>query len=280
MIGLFAWLIIWLYRRVSSPEQKKKGVSINAQKEAMVDFLKCQSKAPDNVLTDDGHTASVDEEKDIKFEIKDGLFVASYDLKKRPAFRKMLENVDKFDELYVWKWDRFLRYAPFHQLIRTYLMQKGKKVIATHDTNDELGMSITGMLSERESTKIKERMLSVNQHRFNLGLYVGNHKKKGYKTKKRVFDGKEYSVLTINELERKMIEDIFDMTLQNCSYKEIIAKWKINPQSYYNAVKDKFYAGYIHFEGQEKRGIHDPIISLETFNQVQEVLKRVSKTDS
>ena len=61
------------------------------------------------------------------------------------------------------------------------------------------------------------------------------------------------------ESEVPMIKEIFSML----DYKTVCDIYDISPATYYNIRKNKFYAGYISYKGKEKKGIHEPLITLE-----------------
>jgi site-specific DNA recombinase len=82
----------------------------------------------------------------------------------------------------------------------------------------------------------------------------------------------------IYEKEAIVVRNIFESAINGIDYKEICKINKIKPQQYYNIIKNPVYAGFITFEGQIKKGLHEPIISEELFNKVNEInLKEVKQ---
>jgi hypothetical protein len=95
------------------------------------------------------------------------------------------------------------------------------------------------------------------------GLYLGITCLRGYKKKLIKIGDKKYVTLIPKPDEIPMILDTFS----DLDYKEVCSKWKISPSTYYSIRKNKFYAGYIEYQGKEKKGIHEPLVDLGTWEK-------------
>ncbi len=60
------------------------------------------------------------------------------------------------------------------------------------------------------------------------------------------------------------------MASQKKNWKEICNEINLSPQTYYNILKNKTYIGIICYNGVEKKGSHDPIISEDLFNSANQ----------
>ena len=249
-----------LYLRVSSDKQLK-GYSIEAQERRLKEFCEQNNFGVVKIIRDEGKSASIkDDKRDIR--INNNKLIINYNLNQRPGFKWILDNCNKgiFNKIIIYKYDRFSRDVVFAKLTQQYLKDKGIDIIPSDDSQDPLASSITQIISEDEIRKLKERVRNVRMQRFKEGMMVGRMPI-GYRLKNRK--------IVVDKVKARMIEDIFYMTLQGKSYKEICNKHKIKPQTYYNIIRNKVYIGIISFEGVEKIGVHEPIISKELFEKCQ-----------
>lgn len=115
---------------------------------------------------------------------------------------------------------------------------------------------------------MKSRVKDVRKMRFNKGLFPARPPF-GYKSIKI---DKKVIGFKIHKKEAKIVSECFKMTLEGYSYSYICKNLKLKPQSYYNIIKNKVYCGYIKFEGEERKGTHDIIISEEVYNKINNSL--------
>jgi len=251
------------YVRVSTPKQAQEGESINIQNYDL-------GKEGFRKYYEDGGKSAYFSEEKIDFELTEDYFVAKFRIDVRPDFKRMLEDAMKEDfELGVWKWDRFARDSAFQKLTLRFLKKHGVEVTPIKDTKDELGREVMGMMSQRESKKTSERIKSNYEFKWKHGLPTTNHQKKGYRWSDEPYVinkiGYKHLVKCKDKKERQMILDVFS----GKDYKEIRAKYGLHPQTYYNIKKDKFYCGYVEFEGKYNKGIHEPYITEEEWKKIQ-----------
>ena len=257
--------------RVSSIHQAKQGDSIDAQEQRLLEHSKEFNDDVVGVYTDAGKSASLSEDKfDISFN--NGKFLIKIDLNKRPALKKAIEEAPLkiFEGIKFTKWDRWSRNNILSKILQIYFSNYGIKLIPTDDSNEPLLVDIKGVLGEEEVKKMKERVRSVRINRFDKGIMVG---RSPYGFRPLIKD-KKIIGFKIYEKEAVVVRNIFEGIIKGIDYREICKNNNLKPQQYYNIIKNPVYAGFIQFEGKIKMGIHEPIISEEVFNQVQEKLKK------
>jgi len=262
------------YPRVSSPRQAESGDSVDFQDKRLKQHSESNKDEIVGVHTDSGKSASISDDK-IQIRHKDGFIYAKIDIRKRPGMNEILNSLkDKsWDALKVTKWDRFSRNDIFSQLMILYFKEHDKEIIAVDDSNDSLVRGILSILGQEEIKKMKSRVRDVRLNQFDKGIVVGRVPF-GYKG---IFKDKKNrrGIIKIvpDEKKAKIVKEIFQRTAAGESYR-ICYYYKLKPQSYYDILKNKVYIGIISFEGKEKKGIHEPIISEDLFNQVNKGVRR------
>lgn len=257
--------------RVSSSHQAKQGDSVSSQEERLLKHSEDNYDEVIGVYTDKGKSASISEDKiDILF--KDGRFIIHLDLNKRLGLKKALEEIDKdlWDCAKFTKWDRLSRNMILSKILQIYFERNGKKLIPIEDSNEPLMVDIRNVLGEEEIKKIKERVWQTRNYRFEKGIMCG---RSPYAYQPIIKDKKVIG-FKINNKEAEIVKKCFELTLEGLSYKEICKRYNLKPQSYYNIIRNKVYCGYIEFEGKQKVGVHQPIISEELYNEIQEKIKK------
>ena len=241
------------YVRRTSRKDREDAISIPAQIERL------KQSGVEDFYIDDGKTASL-EDKLIDYELQDNNFFVNYKLSNRPAFKQMLidAKLGIFNELFVWKWDRFSRNVAFQINIIAFLRKCKVIVAATDDSNEELMRNILSIIGQEESKKTKERINLAKKFKFDNGLYCGSKIKWGYKWKKIMIGNRSYKTMEINPKEAAIVKEILTSKEH---YRAICERFKIHPQIYYNLKKDVFYRGYVGYKGQIKKGVHQPIIN-------------------
>lgn len=253
------------YPRVSSLKQANKGDSVEFQDSRLSEDSKINDDEVVAVHTDSGKSASITDDK-MNIKYKDGFVSANIDIRKRKGMIEILESLDNrnWDALKITKWDRFSRNTILSQLMIILFNEKNKKIIAVDDSNDSLVRDLLGVLGQKEIEKLKERIRDVRKLRFQSGRMVGKAPF-GYKAKKKY--GKVIG-MEIYLKQAEIVKDCFLMASNGASYKDVCAKHKLKPQSYYNILKNKVYIGIIEFEREEKVGVHEKIVSEELWRKV------------
>lgn len=242
--------------RVSSDEQVKHGLSLNNQETRVKEF----GAKKENIFTDEGKSASFKEE-DYTFINNEEHFGILFIKKKRPNFGKMLSIIKPGDEVIFTQWDRISRFTALQKIFQKYCQINNIELTPTDDTLDPLLTDIKGSMSEEEIKKLKHRIMAVRIDLFKKGIHPYRCPfgyKKNEKTKE----------IEINPKEAEIVKKVFELSLTK-GYKEICQELNINPQTYYNIIKNDIYIGIIHLEKESKKGVHEPIISEELFNKIK-----------
>ena len=242
-----------LYIRVSSEEQKKEGLSLDAQKNKLISYCNLKEWSVYKIYLDEGISAG--------------------SIKKRPQFKQILSDSKKklFSTIVITKFDRAFRNTA--DAVNTFndLKNIGIDFVSISediDTTTATGhffFIIISALAELERKMTSERNKAIMEDKFNKGMFL-SRSHYGYKPLKK--EGKIVG-FKIHQKEAEVVLDCFKSSENGESYLTICKRNKIKPQQYYNIIKNKVYCGYITFEGIEKRGLHKPIISEELFNKLQ-----------
>lgn len=237
------------YVRVSSLDQKKEGYSIDAQKSLITKYCENNNHTLVKIYEDAG--------------ISGGTII------KRPAFKLLLSDarLHKFDAIVVLKLDRAFRNIK-DAIFTSEELEKIKidfiSLNENIDTTSAMGRFFFNLMSalaqfERELTS--ERMDISFIQKFNEGRNIGRCPF-GYKWDKK----KKIMYLDLKNSE--IVKEIFSLTINKISYKDICLKFNLKPQSYYNIIRNPVYCGFVSFEGKTRPGIHPKIISLEQFKLI------------
>jgi site-specific DNA recombinase len=251
-----------LYPRVSSKKQAEEGDSIDAQIMRLKTFCKENGHDIIDIYTDAGKSASISSDK-LDIKISKDKFIVGINLNKRPAFKKILQEVNsgKFEGIVFYKWDRFSRDNMFSRIAKEFFLRNNIMLIPSDDTEDPLATQIMNTVSEVEIEKMKQRVRNTRLKKFEDGIMVGRAPF-GYRMNKRK------KVMEIDKKKSVVVQDIFKMTAEGVGYKKICEKHKLKPQSYYNIIRNPVYIGIIQFEGKQKKGKHEPIVSEEVFSKI------------
>jgi site-specific DNA recombinase len=248
-----------IYARVST-EQQIENYSIPLQKERMLAY--CKSRGWDDVIEyiDPGYSGSnID----------------------RPAMNQLLKSLDNIDVVVVYKLDRLSRsQKDTLYLIEDCFLKNDVEFVSlseTIDTSTPFGRAMIGILSvfaQLERETITERLRSGRlKMTKELGYWSGgvDQNPTGYIREKR---GK----LVVNEEEAELVKRVYQeyITLQSITKiqkkfkKEGLPVWKFN--RYYRVLQNRLYIGEVTFAEETYKGSHEPIIDIETFNKVQELI--------
>lgn len=277
------------YVRVSTVEQAVEGISLDSQRQIIKDYVIKQDYSLVGSYADEG--------------------ISGRTITKRPSVQKLLEDAKegKFDMVIIWKLSRLGRSMKDVLSIAEILYANNVELYSiseSFDINTNTGKMILGLLanfSEYEaaqiSANVKMSMLSLvkNQKRFAGGRMLGYRSDTDDEGKKG---------LVIETSEAKIVKLIFTKYLAGNGYRAIanslnkMGMKTVKGNSFSTtAVKDILhnptYAGFLRYnryeEWETKRrkgynpnyiiveGTHEPIISKETFEKVENRLKVESK---
>lgn len=255
-----------IYLRVSTTEQAKEGYSLGAQLERLRNFCKAREWEVSKEYIDDGHSG-----RSIK----------------RPAYKRMMEEKDDWDMILVVKMDRIHRNSKNFMEMMDNLRKWGKEFSSMQeslDTSTAMGrfvVDIIQRIAQLESEQIGERVyVGMKQKASTEGGILGFAHPYGYD----YFDGE----LIINDDEAKVVRLIFDLYLrgngtpkiaekldeQNCKTKRD-GTW--SARTIGKILKNPIYCGYMKWEEVIYKGTHEPLISVEDYNEVQRIILKNTK---
>lgn len=238
-----------IYVRVSTQEQAKEGLSVDAQIDKCKSFCNARDWRVFQVYRDAGFSAGS---------------------LNRPALELMLRDAqeNKFNIILVYKIDRFSR--KLKDLIMILEDLKSKKINFTSvteqiDTTSAMGeafFQIIGVFAQLERGMVKERVELAFERKIKIGEvlfrapfgYV-------YQNKKLVPDPKNAT----------KIREIFEMWARDIDYKEISKKFNIPSSTLYHLVKNPIYIGKIKYHGELHKGKHKPLIDENLFNHANKI---------
>lgn len=235
-----------IYVRVSTEEQAKEGLSIDAQIDRCKAFCKARGWTIYQIYTDAGHSAGSTN---------------------RPALKNLLQDIKdkKVNILLVYKIDRFSRKLKDLISILEDLKSKGvnfTSVTEQIDTTTAMGeafFQIIGVFAQLERGMVKERVELAFSKKIDMGEVL-NRAPLGYAYQNRK--------LVIVPEEAAKIKEIFEMASLGISYKEICEKFSIPVSTYYEIIKNPTYIGKVQYREKLYEGTHKSIIPLELFESI------------
>src|SRR3989344_9162310 len=235
-----------IYIRVSTEEQAREGISIEAQKDRCVKYCEAKGWPVFRVYEDAGFSAGST---------------------KRPAFRQLLEDVRKreFATLLVYKVDRFSRNLKDLITVLEELKSHGvnfTSVTEPIDTTSAIGeafFQIIGVFAQLERGMVKERVELAFGKKIDSGEVL-NRAPLGY-----YYNGGK---LTIQPDEAAKVREIFQMWAAGVNYKEIAAQFSLPTSTLYDLIKNPTYIGKVRYRGKLFKGSHQPLIEDELFFKV------------
>lgn len=247
-----------IYVRVSTEEQAKEGISLDAQKERLTAF--CTAKLLDiyKIYMDDGYSAgSIN----------------------RPALKEMIEdaNEGRFSNILVYKIDRFSRnLKDLIIMLDEFQKKKINFISATEpiDTTSAIGnafMQIIGVFAELERGMVAERVKMAFEKKINSKEFL-NRPPLGYE-----INGK---TLKIIEKDATKVREIFNLRIKGMNYKDICKKAKIPVSSFYHIIKNPTYIGYISYKNLLIKGNFPGIITKNIFAKAHRDNRRFIYIDS
>ena len=236
---------VGIYVRVSTEEQAKEGISIDAQIERCKSFCKARDWKVFRVYTDAGYSAGTLD---------------------RPALKNLIDDTNnkKLTILLVYKIDRFSRKLKDLISILEDLKAKGvnfTSVTEQIDTTTAMGEAffhIIGVFAQLERGMVKERVELAFDKKINAGEIL-NRAPMGYTYR----NGK----LVVNEEEGEKVKEIFNMWAAGIHYKEIAKKFNIPISTLYETIKNPTYIGKVKYRNKLFNGVHKSIIDEELFKK-------------
>lgn len=241
--------LVAIYVRVSTEEQAKEGLSVDAQIDKCKSFCNARDWDVFKIYKDAGYSAGT---------------------MNRPAMELLLRDAEekKFDTILVYKIDRFSR--KLTDLILVLDALKKKKINFTSvteqiDTTSAMGeafFQIIGVFAQLERGMVKERVELAFERKIKLGeaLFRAPF---GY-----VYQNKN---LVPHPEDSQKLKEIFRMWASGINYKEISEKFSIPTSTLYQIIKNPVYLGKIKYKGDFYKGKHKALIEDNLFNQANKI---------
>lgn len=264
------------YIRVSTQEQAAHGFSVGEQETRLRKYCEAHEWTIAGVYEDPGFS---------------GAYLD------RPGIQKLIRDVDLgiFDTVLVWKLDRLSRSQKNTMyMIEDVFLKHNINFISMNenfDTSTPFGRAMVGILSvfaQLDRDQITQRMTMGRIGRAKAGYYSGGSQPPIGYTYTRA-DGGEKKTLEVDEYEAmqvRMVYDLFlngldgkDMTFSDITrymaahYSNRYGGWQ-QPCTVSRMLSNPVYIGKVKFSGEFYDGMHEPIISEETFEKAQEKYQR------
>ncbi|MEA2054470.1 MAG: recombinase family protein [Candidatus Thermoplasmatota archaeon] len=251
---------VTIYTRVSTEDQAKEGFSLDAQMEKLKSYCNARGWEIVKECIDNGYSG-----RDIN----------------RPAYKKMMEEIDEWDVLLVMKMDRIHRNSKNFMLMMENLNENGKEFVSmteSLDTSTAMGrfvMDIIQRIAQLESEQIGERVYVGMRQKAKDGKGIlGSPAPYGY-------DYKDGHFVEIKD-EMEIVKKIYEMYLDGKPLEDI-SKWlkkrgvttkrggKWNKKTVSRILSNPIYCGLIEWEDIIAPGNHGSTIDIEEFNKVQKI---------
>jgi site-specific DNA recombinase len=266
------------YMRVSTEEQAQSGYSLAAQRDKLELFCQLQGYQIAGWYRDDGVSA-----KDLN----------------RPEFQRMMKDAQPQDVIVVYKLDRLTRSVrDLDDLLSDFEKRSihFRSVTEQFDTTNATGrlmIRMVGEFAQWERETIAERTAFGKQKKFSSGEWNGGRVAFGYTTEPsgKMKGGKNLLRLVPDPTTSQLIPKIFEKYLAGHGSRQI-AIWLNEELGARSAKGGRFSAEQVMrilgnptyigaFPKGKKggdrewvKGEHEPLVSLETYERAQEVLKR------
>ena len=266
-----------IYVRVSTEEQAQEGYSIRAQEEKLRDYARIKDWLVYKMYIDEG--------------------ISGKNITQRPAINEMIGDIKSgiLKNVLVFKIDRLTRsIVDLINLIELFnendcAFNSLTESIDTHSATGRMFIKILGIFAEFERENISERVRLGFERKVKEGyaLSTGNPSY-GYDWEKGL------KIHTVNEKEAIIVREIFAMFLDKHMSFAKIAKnlnnrnvlTKLNKIWAGGTIKGILincnYKGYVRYAVKDEKrnfeikGLHEPIISEEIYDEVQELIKNMS----
>lgn len=259
------------YYRVSTEEQAKSGISIEAQKKIILKWAKDNDYTITGHYTDEGKSAS---------NIN------------RPALQDMLSQVeeDSVDAVLVIDTDRIARNTLDHLTIKSILKKHNTALISVNqpmlDDSPEGNLidTIIASVNAFQSQITGRKTSKVMEQKALSGWYPGSAPIGYLNADNPEPIGKFDKRIIIKDPETStFITEAFNMYINGSTAREI-AKYlnennvrasrseKIHFNTVLNILKNTFYMGTFYWGGKEYKGLHEPLVTEENFNLVNNLM--------
>lgn len=256
------------YVRVSSQEQKLHGLSLDAQKQKLVEY------AERNNL------------KIVEWYMDEGVS-ARKKIAKRPELQRMIRDAQrgKFKRIIFIKLDRYFRSVQEYYACQAVLDEAGVTWTATeekYDLSNANGRAFVNMkltIAELESDTTGERIKIVNDYKVKSGLPL-------YGTRSMPFcyavekPGEDKNAKRIVKRNREAMEDLIAHVMVNKSVRGTMTfiNNKYGLKLRYNAVRAVLSNSMIYGSYKGNPNYCEPYITKEMFDEIQQIVEYTPRT--
>jgi DNA invertase Pin-like site-specific DNA recombinase len=250
-----------IYARVSTEDQAKEGFSIAAQQKRLIAYCKARGWQLANEYIDDGYS---------------GRSII------RPAYHKMMSEIDNWDVLVVLKMDRIHRNSKNFTSMMDLLKEHNKEFNSmqeSFDTTTAIGrfvMDIIQRIAQLESEQIGERVKMGMTQKAKKGKgHNGFAEPFGYRFDNgHLIREEDQSIVVVEIFSRclayESLTDIASWLNQNGITTKKGKSWE--KATVYNVLTNPLYCGNLVWDGIEQLNSHPGIVDLPTFFEAQRVL--------
>ena len=222
------------------------------------------------------------------------------ELAKRPVLAEAVRAAEagEFDLLMVHESSRFARKAKLHHEVESRLERAGVRLLGAESPLVErspetfVASGVEAVLNEYWSRKMSQHISKGQRERFERGLHVGPLAF-GYAVQwKELADGSrvratELPAVVVQE-EAVHVVRAFRDRVAGAGYTELAERWNglgLRPRSnrgntwftdsaVQSVLENDFYAGFIRYRGERRRGLHEAIITEDEWLAAQAVVRR------
>ena len=258
--------------RVSTEEQAQEGFSVRAQEQKLKDYARIKDWSIYKIYMDEG--------------------ISGKNLVDRPAVQEMIEDIESgaVKNVLVFKIDRLTR-STADLIYLTELFNENDcafnsltESIDTQTASGRMFLKIIGIFAEFERENIIERIKVGIERKVNEGYAIGGITSYGYDRPKN------QKIQTINEQESKIVQEIFDMFVnQGVSINDIARRLNVRKiptkqnttwgcSVVRRVLENVNYIGNVRHHVREKNeysvdGKHKAIINQDLFDMAQRILE-------
>ena len=256
------------YVRVSSQEQKLHGLSIEAQKQKLIEYA-------------ESHNLKI-----VEWYIDEGVS-ATRPIAKRPALQRMGNDAraKKFSRILIIRIDRFFRsvseYHEFMKLISPVIWTATEEKYDLSSANGRAFVNMKLTIAELESGTTGERIKIVNDYKVKSGmpLYGTRCMPFCYAVEPVSEDSKTKHIVKRNE---EMMQDLISHVMVNKSIRGAMTyiNNKYGTSLRYNAVANVLRNTMIYGSYKGNPNYCEPYVTKEMFDDIQQIVERNPRTST
>jgi len=244
-----------IYTRVSTEEQSEHGFSLESQKERLRSYCEARGWVIYQIYTDAGKSGR--------------------NTTRRPAYQKMLNDIDKWDGILVIKMDRIHRNQKNFTTMMQQLRKKDKEFISMSeslDTSTAMGrfvMDIISRIAQLESEQTGERVFIGMKQKANQdgSGYIGGRVPYGYRMDKS--NPRKHKIVEVPK-ELEIVKQAFQLYADGFSFRQIGKKLNKSDTTIRYYLNNVFYAGFERWTNIFKPNDYiEPLIDIELWNDCQ-----------